>query len=330
MAQLLNRARVILLDEDKRGEYDSILTTWEGPVSKDGTPVIRLEDSLRAEMAMKSPEEIESVFAEQREQVAGMVKHNPKHQALLGRMLEAAKTDEVEEADQLRDAYDDALFAEDQVLAIEEAERGRLLGLVGNKRYETAFGYTDKVQAAIEDARATQAEEYQRRALGGVGVRLALMAGESIPTEAVSGAIEPVAGDLPHYFDSQAKQVIDIATKREELLAKRLEIFQPTYPIAEVQTEAMSRFAVGITNEKDGDAFTWIGFDFDADTINLTNIEIPEEIKHLLTSGEYRQAYAGGFNIFTFAIKDQIEINTLLEEACNKHLRTYYPGLLDS
>jgi len=325
MGRLLTRARAILLDDEKRGEYDQILSGWEGPISKDGTPVIRMDDALRAEAAQKTPEQLEADFSEQATKVAGMVKHNPKQQAMLGRMLEAAE--DGEDAAELRDAYDAALFAEDQVLAIDEAERGSLLGLPENKRYETSLGYSDTIRSAIESARNVQTVDYQRRALGGVSMRLALLAGET-PIEQPAGDIVETSGALPHYFDEQAKKIEGIATQREALLEKRLEIFQPTYPIAEVQTEARPNFAIGIANAADSDFSTWIGFRFDVDTVSLTNVAVPEEVEELLKAGEYKQSYDRGYNILTFAMKDQIELTTLLGEAYNKHLSKYFPEVM--
>ena len=325
MARLLNRARTILLDQARRNDYDAILTTWEGPVSTDGTPVILLDDSIRAEMAMRTPEEIETVFAAQREQITNMVRHNPKQQAMLGRMLEAA---EGNDADEIREAYDAALVAEDQVLAIEEAERGRLVGLPKNKRYEVSLGHAEKVQLAIEDARSAQEEDHTRRALGGVSTKLALLAGEGdMVTEAVDSI--PAKGSLPYYFDEQATCITKIAAKREELLRKRLEVFWPTYPIAELQTNVHPNFVIGISADTDDDHYTWIAFNFDKEATTLTNIEIPEKIQELLDSRHLEEAYNNGFNILTFAVKEHIELNTLLEEAYNKHLQRYFPGALN-
>lgn len=325
MAQLLNRAKVVLLDNEKRSEYDEILTTWQGPVSKNGTPVIRIDDALRVEAAQRSPEELEAAFSAQSQSVAKMVKHNPKQQILLGKLYEDA---DGEDADELREAYDAALFAEDQVLAIEEAERGRLLGLVGNKRYETAHGYAETVQAAIEGARAEQLVEHQRRMVGGVSTRLALMAGE-YSDAAESSVGMSVGSELPHYFDEQAKKITDLAAKREALLERRLAIFQPNYPIPEVQTQPQPNFVIGVANDKETAVWRWIGFSFDAEAVALANIEVPESVEQLLAAAEYEQAYASGFNILTFVTKDQIEIQTLLEEAYTKHIQKYYPGLID-
>jgi hypothetical protein len=302
----------------------SFLRHGKGPISADGTPVIYHDNALRAEMALKTPEEIETILATKTARVADIVKHNLKQQAMLSRMLETADD---EDAHEISEAYDAALFAEDQVLAIEESERGRLLGLPRDERYEAAIGHAEKVRLAIESARTVQREEYTRRVLGGISTRLALMAGEDVPTGAVVSALIPGIDGLPHYFEGQVERIVDLAAMREALLARRLEIFQPTYPISEVQTEAQPNFAIGITSDEESNDCTWTGFSFDADTVTLTNVEIAEEIEQLLVEGNYEQAYNSGFNILTFAMKDHIAVTILLEEAYNKHLQKYYPDL---
>ena len=324
MVRLLNRAKVVLFDEVKRREYDEILSTWTGPVSKDGTPVIRIDDAVRAEAMLQTPEELEAAFTRQTASVISMVRHNPRQQAMLGGLLKADGGD-----DELRGAYDDALFAEDQVYAIEAAERSRLIGLPENERYETCLGYTDTIQLAIEGARAVQAEEYQRRALGGVCGRLALLAGET-PVVQPGSDIVHSGGSLPHYFDVQAKKVADLAAKREALLEKRLEIFRPTYPIAEVQNEGQPKFVIGIASDADSDPLMWIGFSFDPATVALTNVAKSDEIDQLLKAGEYEQVYGRGYNVLICAVKEHIELQTLLTEACNKHLVQYFPDVMYS
>jgi curved DNA-binding protein CbpA len=73
MARLLNRARIVLLDPEKRQGYDEVMAEWEGPVSKDGTPIIRTDRYLQAEMENKTPEEIEGIFAEQAKEIEAML-----------------------------------------------------------------------------------------------------------------------------------------------------------------------------------------------------------------------------------------------------------------
>jgi hypothetical protein len=140
----------------------------------------------------------------------------------------------------------------------------------------------------------------------------------------------PTDGVLPHYFDEQAEKLADIASQREALLEKRLAIFQPTYPMAEMQTEAQPNFVIGITTDPANDSFIWIGFSFDSKAVALANVDVPEDIEAMLHAGEYEQVYNAGFNILTFASKDQIELKTLLDEAYNKHLATYFPDAMSS
>lgn len=324
MARLLNRARVVLLDTDKRAEYDGILNEWDGPVSKDGTPVITMDGLKRAEAATKTPEEIEAGFAADEAKVTGMVNYKPSNQALLARLYETA--DDETEKTEFGQALDDALFAEDQVLAISEAERSELLGLTTNARYETTLGYANDVKVAIAAAGQQEAIRLHKQAIGNVGIRLALMAGENSVEAAGEQSAELVdlrTVRLPEYFSPQAKKIEEIAQRREEILEKRLELFTPTYPIAELQTEGQPNFVIGITGES---RTTWVGFHFDADEVAITNIDVAN-IQTLLDAEQYEQLYAIGYNVLTFAPKEQIELKTLLEEAYNKHLAKYYPEL---
>lgn len=333
MGRLLTRANAILLDADKRAEYDGMLSEWDGLISNDGRPIIRLQDAMRAEAAQRTPEELEADFTKRATEVSAMVKANPKQRELLGRMLEAADEDDPDTA-MLRDAYDAALFAEDQVLAIDEAGRSEVLSLPGrleDHRFETTLGYARTVHAALEGARAAVIETQQRRELGGFATRLALLAGESSEPQTGTEIIAST-GELPAYYDDQVQRVIEIASQREALLEKRLDIFRPRYPIAEAQTTAHPNFAIGITRSPDGNhddpASVWIGFNFDAATATLQNIEVPGDIEALLRGGKFTEAYDRGYNILTFAVKDHIDLNTLLAEAYNKHLNKYFPGAL--
>ncbi|MEI9914065.1 MAG: J domain-containing protein [Candidatus Saccharibacteria bacterium] len=327
VARLLNRARTVLLDPDKRQEYDEILFAWDGPVSTDGTPVIRVGDALRADMAMKKPEEIESIFTEQRDKAIALTGHDPKKQEMFARMLETA---EGRDAAEIREAYDEALSSEDLLLDIEASERGRLISLPEEGLTDVSIGYEKKVQLAIEIARTTQTEEYKRRAIGGVSARLALLAGE---TEAVESGVAVMPTDtqsvLPHYFDEQSKHITSIATKREEILAKRLDIFEPSYPIAEIQTETHPDFAVGVTHDKDSAIYYWFGFNFDKETVNLISVDLPEDIRQHLADGQFEEVYVRGFNIVSFVAKPRVDIHDLLEEAYNKHIKRFFPGSLD-
>ena len=332
MALLINRARVVLLDDVRREEYDGILVSWEGPISTDGTPILDINATVRTVMSRHEPGEIEAVLTVQYEQAVTAHKANPKRRAMHERLLAAAEAEGGEDLEELQEALDEDLLAEEAALSLSAEERVRLLGLAGESFREPALGHSAQVRLAIEGARTSVAEEHQRRVLGGVSTRLALLAGEGVveETNAVV-AVEVVAstGHLPRYFEDQAARVAEIAERREEILAKRLEIFEPTYPMAEMQSEAKGGFVLGVINPDVQDSTVWLNFTFDPDTLELTNFSTPDDIAELLEHEDFEQVYASGYNVVTFRLRDHIEIRTLVTEACKKYLYRFYPDLRD-
>lgn len=320
MARLLNRARVVLLDPEKRQGYDDILTEWEGPVSKDGTPVIRMDRHLQAEMEAKTPDEIEGIFAEQAKQVEGMTGYTPSRLSFLERMVEQSGEDV---PDDLRNAYEDALLSYDRSLAIQEAERSRLLSLpdIGKGGYRAGLDYSKNVAGEIESARAVRKEELRMLALGGVSTRLALLAGEEVQTTGTEIATGSSL-ELPAYFDQQAEKVRELANKRQEVVEKRLANFRPTYPEAELQGEVQPNLAIGVGE----DDLRWFGVAFDPETSSASLDSIPAEVAELLAAGDYKAAVEAGFNVLTFAPLEQIDIQTQLIDAIEKHADKYGIG----
>lgn len=328
LVPLLNRAKVILLDTDKRTEYDDILNEWEGSISKDGTPAITIGDAIRYDAAQKTPEELEAAISEQGAAALAIFKHDPAQQRMLTTLFETATGDMKE---QLRDALDKALLAEDQVLATTQDTRAQLLGIPSNSLLSIGEDHTEQVTLAIEAARAAQTEEYKRRALGDVSTRLALLAGTSDEAEPASTEIVPQSitdYGLPAYYEGQARKLAEVAEQRQAIVEKRLELFEPTYPIAELQTEAHPTFVVGIATENDPENYHWIGFHFDVSAVSLDNISLPNEVKVALDAGEYEAIYKAGLNILTFTTKEQIDLRTMLDVAYNKHLEKYFPDAL--
>jgi hypothetical protein len=318
MARLLNRARVILLDPEKRQVYDEVLTEWDGPVSTSGTPVIRADRYLQAEMQEKSPEEIEEVFAKQAEQVEGMSGYSPSRLSFLEKMVTLAGDDV---PDDLRAEYEDALLQYDRTLAIQEAERSRLLSLpdIGEAGYRAGLDYSETIAGEIEAAREVRTEELRMLAIGGVSTRLALLAGEEVPQ--VSGAIVATSTtlELPVYFDQQAEKVHELAKKREEIVGKRLANFRPAYPEADTQIEPQPNLAIGVGS----DSYKWFGVTFDPDNNAASLVPIPEELIELLDAQDYKAAIGSGYNVLTFVPLEQVDIQTQLIDAIEKHADKY-------
>jgi curved DNA-binding protein CbpA len=318
IAKLLNRARGILLDQEKRAEYDEILTTWDGAVSTDGTPAITFDRLREAEYQGKSPEEVESMFAEQVERITAMTGYSPSRLSFLEKMVEQAG-DNV--PDDLRAEYEDALLQKDRALAIEEAERSKVLGLpdIETQDYVAALGYGEETASKIETARAKKEADIQRLALGGVGTRLALLAGEAEPATDI--AVQSATSlELPTYYEEQAAKVQEIANERDSITDKRLGNLEPTYPEADLQTELKENLIIGVAS---GERHIWLGARINVADDSAAFQEVSNEVKALLNQGEYEAIIAQGHGLLLVKQMEHIDIQDLLGVAIGKYTDKY-------
>ena len=314
MARLLNRAKTILLDPESRAEYDEVLTEWDGPVSKDGRAVITIGRHMRAEATGKSPEEVEAGIASQIPQIESLTGYSASQLSFIEKMVEQASD---EAPDDLREAYEEALLRQDRALAIEEANRGDLIGIpsMEGSRYTATLDYAEDKMQAIETARKVYKEEFVTAALGGVSTRLALLAGESAP-ETSSALVSAESIELPAYFDEQAAKIKEIAKKRQSVAEKRLANFRPTYPEIDLQDEAKPALALRFGS-------LWLGFVVDTDELSVNNVDIPADIQELLTNEDYSAAIQNGFNVITVDPLEQLDFRELINAAVEYHVNKF-------
>ena len=328
MVRVIGDAKIILTNEASRSEYDEILAAWEGPVSRDGTPILSIGAAMRAVMSRKGAEEVEAVFIESEERIAAALRVNPRRRALHTRLLAAAEASGSPDADELRAVLEEELLIEESVLAVAETDRSKLLGLPVDESHHLAIGHAGSVAEAIDGARTRVTEEHRRRVLGSVSTRLAILSGRSVEDAGGPGTeLDTLTGALPDYFEAQAKQVGEIARLREEILLERLRIIEPEYPIPEVQTELHTNFVVGYigTNqETKAEVATWIAFSYDPAEKRITNFELPEDIEDPLERRDFESVYLSGYNILTFPVTPHIDWRALLSEVVNKHIALYH------
>lgn len=320
MARLLNRARGILLDPESRAGYDAILNDWEGPISDNGTPVMTMESYTKAMATHLEPEELEASFEAQREKLLTLTGFKPSRLSLLERVIADTEGDI---PDDLQAEYEEALLEADRVLALQEGERSKLLGIdLEERRYEAQTDYGAFVAGEIEVARASEQERLHMIALGGIPTRLALLAGDQVVEVADQADLpaRPEDVQLPTYFDQQAEKVRELAKERESILERRLANFKVSYPAAELQTEGHNTVLVGIgTNART----TWLCAYRTPETDDVTTIELDEATQTALDKQDFETVIAGGKNVITFKPLEQIDLLTLLNEALTKHFNKY-------
>jgi curved DNA-binding protein CbpA len=315
MARLLNRARGILLDPDKRSEYDKILANWEGPVSEDGIPAMSLDRYHEIQMQGKSSEEVEAIFAEQVEKIASMTGYSPSRLVFLESMIEKAGG---EISDELRAEYEDTLLQKDRALAIEEAELSRLLSLpdIESQNFVATLSYGEDMAGRLEAARESKEAQLQLQALGGVGAKLALLSGEETEPRTKIVVASPLALELPEYFDEQAAKVQAIAEEREAITDKRLENFRPILPEAKLQTELREDLIIGIVT---GSMHTWFGAKLDIAKDSAEFQEVSDDLKQLLDRGDYEAVILRGNGLLLITPMEHIDIQDLIGVAIGKY-----------
>lgn len=319
MARLLNKARGILINSDKRSQYDEIRTGWTGPLSKTGDPAITVTRAMQAEMAMKSTGGVEEEFIAGDKRVDMLANYSQSRLDFLERIVEAAG-DNV--PDDLRQQYEEALLEYDRNLAIKEAQRGDLLGLtdLSKKQYSASLTYGEDVVLELEAAKVVQLQELRSIAIGKTARKLELLSGE-VATPSTE-LVDLTTIQLPDYFDIVAEQVRTIATKRQEVVSKRLANFQPDFPELELQSEAKDFAIFGFV---DGEKFTWFTFAPNLDVGTFDSVDTPDEVLTLLQAKDYKAVIEKNFNVALLPVLEQVELTDLLNEAINKYLDKFYP-----
>ena len=313
---LLNRARAILLQPESKAEYDQMLAEWEGPISTTGEAVVTADWFEKAKVRGMSPDEIEAGMSHTVEQIHQLSGYNPG----LLEFLEKQIADAGEHVPaELRAQYDRALHDKDSILSVEETERARLIGLNNsNEPTVASLDYAETVKSAIEQARTEHIAVEERRALGGIATRLALLAGEPQPSSEL--AAHTTQAVLPPFFEAQAAKVQSIAEERATIAEQRMVNLQPDYPEPELQTERKNKLALGL---KKGDECRWIGFAFDHERDHAEGTDIPDEVRSALEAGRYAEVIKSDYAVMIISWLDGIDPHDLVGVAIGKYTDQY-------
>jgi curved DNA-binding protein CbpA len=317
MARLLNQARGILVDPEKRAQFNSILAGWDGPISKTGDPVITMEHEIQGRRRMMTPEELAAEFEDLDGRIDQHAKYSTDRIDFLQGMIDDAG-DNASEA--LRREYEAALLEYDRNLAIRESERADVVGIdIAAARYAASLDYSDRATLQLMAAAESQLETLRSGALSATAQRLAILSGED-PMPA-SGLVEAGAIQLPEYFGIVTEEVKDIAQKRQDIVEKRLANLQPVYPESELQAEAQPYVTFSFSD----DGQRWLTFEPDLDNGSVNEVTPPEAVLEALRSSDYKVAIEQGYNVVIIPHLEQVDLNDLLNEALNKYVNKYYP-----
>jgi hypothetical protein len=322
--QHITRAQDILLDPDSRAEYDALLAAWEGPISPDGTPVIALGTAYAPRLMGQTAEQVESGFGRlvallDRQPDLGTEDRVTRIEQRLARANRREPVD-AEEVNDLQDDYEEALFALDRRLALEEQQRSQgALGRdisgqgEGERHWRVSANYAAETAIEIAGIRERTAAELTALASGSFATRLAILAGEVTASADIVPARDAADYLLPVYFDDQAARVQALAERRQAIMQKRLGNMRIAYPAMELQTRLHGGLVVGLEAEV---GTSWY-------ILSPGGIPDPANIGQYLVDGNYAAAIDAGYNIITTAHLENIEEEDLVHRAFVLHKARY-------
>jgi hypothetical protein len=273
---------------------------------------------LRSAFHGKSADEVEAVFAEQSQKAEELSGNSTARLEFIERLI-AKAGGEID--DDLRNEYEEALALKDAMLAAQEAERSKLLGLpdIEASGFEARLGYAQAIHEEIETARERELTTLRVRALGGAGTRLALEAGESTDLVATPEQLDAIT--LPAYYEPQAEKVLELAKEREAIVEKRLANLITELPEEDLQQSFQQTLIIGARTQSG--YIKWVACTFDDPDPNaeqkVSVDPIHEESRNQLREERYPQIIKNGCGILIFEYLSQIDYEDQVITAMSKY-----------
>lgn len=346
MTIMLNRARIILEDPQKREEYDDILGSWEGPISKNGTPMYDVRASQLRELQAKSSDELHAHIEQQTEGVAALLGYSPEIIPKLRNRLRKFKdiNPDDPDIDELVRELLDAISLEDSMLADKEVMYREVLGLgqLSGSAGLPGPRYLELTQQQLEEAAEVQADkEVDRLQLeaGKIATRLLLLehvddSAQKMPEDPTTELIprESIRQNLQQHID----KALEIGKARIELIEEIIENIPLIYPELEIQAKNTDKLIICIdwvdkdqeklatlglskkTEDENGNRQSFHGFTISETSAKSLPIEPYQEAA--LKSENFRELIEQGYNIVVFENYYRIDPVYLLEAVINRHL----------
>lgn len=316
-SNLLNTARAILADQDRRATYDSELANWKGPLSKRGEVVIDLTkphfslSKLLGELSVS--DEVRRAAAEEQ-----AVLHSGFDKATFEFFETQAKAPGGIPP-QLKDAYLEQLRRRDIYLDLLSDFVWEAVGEV--LHFDApSLNYVDEVEETLKNAR--------EKALRGIEEQVLLLtAGEPalLPApDGVSGASVDAHGILAHYtakidehFERQQELLKPIATEREAILKARFDngAALAYHPNTTMYTE---KVLLRINNDPKS---VWLLLEFKDEGIRATSPPAGAQEELELDTLAPLRWMERGYTILTFKGVQSIEFHSQLDYVAKQHAK---------
>lgn len=309
-ARIFNEGWKILSKTKSRAEYDQQLISWNGPISRDGTPVVDL-----TRYQYQDDESLEHVLG----MVATMSGFDPDAFELLEEQFNA--TDNPSE--KLRRAYTKALEQKDLYLSLSESFRANSVGIETSNDGNPSIKYLADAQQRIEKGR----ERYNQDIEVGIQMITAgsvpmLPAGvenfEEVAQNDSERAIAIYREQAEQRFAQRSEEILQIATERQAVIEKRIELSTASYLHHEgVYTD---KVLLGMKG-KEGQA--WFAFYVVESNITIDPRIDTGSLGDLTDRNQAQSILDLGYNIAIFEMQDGVPLWDQTMELVFKHFDLY-------
>lgn len=308
--RLLNRARFVLLRPDARTAYDEQLSTWEGPISKDGTPIVSI--------SMKSILQDDASLNSALERIKQMSGHDEAMFDFIQQQYQSTETP----SEILEQAYRAALSKKDLFLGLQEGVYSEKIGVKIND--EPPIDYMLDVTSRIDEVRQIREAEIEQEfemlqsgtihMLNAGTIEQVMSVLESDPENALAIYKEEASKD----FDKSSEIILKIAGEREGIINQRLDLLRIQY--IHQQDQLFDRAIIGAII--DGE-ISWLAYKLDNSSVNPDHAITPEQKESLKNPEKAKEMIENGYNLITFELENGISINDQLSKVITDHFTTY-------
>jgi len=315
----------ILSDPKSRAEFDYALDNWDGPVSRDGVPVVSLSWSSFDPLKLIHGMESNGILFEQAKAMTGF---SPEAHEALERLYRSTEDPDSD----LVIAFKESLERRQTFLQVKEGLLRSEVGLPSDVERDVPQNYLEARTAEIEAARQSLGGALTNRLLDARSGRVPLLIesqgeeGKSkrdlkeVDEEAASLLVSSLTEKARQGFEERAEQLVVVASElakvNEGLLSLVTGAYMPEtderFPKVVVVLSSSERRAIALafSIKKDGDTFSVVSDelpDIDAADASALNAFAEKSLKE-------------GVNVIKLNVPEGLNLNAILEKVLNDHV----------
>lgn len=313
--RIINEASAMLLRPEVKQKYDRMLGDWTGLISPDGTPVMSVDDFfLNLETGTETRTRIDGNI----KQAEIMTGYNP----MLFDMVEKQFLATDNPPPELRAMYLDLLYKQQVDITLKEEFRRGALGIKMSDSFAPPLALAAEAQDLIAQRREQVGTEIERQ------THAALQAGEIKALTAPAGMPDAVMDDTSttlavldrqqevlETFDQISAEIVDFATQREAIIAKRLDLSRGEYLPGQEGLSDKLIVAYVINGKKTYFAFNRV----DETRVDQDNSLTNEDYSLAEDPEKAKQLYERGYSVMTVTHQEGLPLLEDMRSAIQEH-----------